>query len=226
MSELEKLRIIPLKKNVTKDEPDWDADSDNEMVCQFNPESLTMSKNNKWAFRTDIGDSTPETTFSGGDSGSMSIELLFDTTKTGDDVRRSYFKLIKIVLVKPSENDDGKGEPRQVIVQWGKFMSYIAVVESISQTFTYFKPNGTPLRANVTVSLREVLDQTKLPPQNPTSRSEVRRTWVVEKGQRIEWIAHKVYGETSAWRHLAEVNNIPNPAVLRPGQILKIVPVA
>jgi nucleoid-associated protein YgaU len=47
---------------------------------------------------------------------------------------------------------------------------------------------------------------------------------VVEKGQRIEWIAHNVYGTTSAWRHLAEVNDLLNPAVLRPGQILKIVP--
>jgi hypothetical protein len=194
------------------------------MVCQFNPESMTFSKNNKWAFRTDIGDSTPETVFSGGDSGSMTVELLFDSTKTGDDVRRSYHKLIKIALVKPSENDDKKGEPRQVVVQWGKFISYVAVVESVSQVFTFFKANGTPLRANVTVSLREVLDKAELPPQNPTSRSEVRRTWVVEKGQRIEWIAHNVYGTTSAWRHLADVNNLLNPAVLRPGQILKIVP--
>jgi nucleoid-associated protein YgaU len=154
----------------------------------------------------------------------LSIELLFDTTKSGDDVRRSYFDLIKISMVKPSDNDDHKGEPRQVVVQWGKFISYVAVIESINQVFSFFLPNGTPLRANVTVSLREVLDEAELPPQNPTSRSEVRRTWVVEKGQRIEWIAHRAYGTTSAWRHLAEVNGLLNPAVLRPGQILKIVP--
>lgn len=224
MGELAKLTIIPLKTNITKAESDWDLDKDNQMVCQFNPESMTLSKNNKWAFRTDIGDSTPEAVFSGGDSGSLSLELLFDTTKSQDDVRRSYHKLIKIAMVKPSDNDDGKGEPRQVVVQWGKFISYVAVIESISQNFTFFLPNGTPLRATVTISLREVMDKAELPPQNPTSRSEVRRTWVVEKGQRIEWIAHKVYGSTSAWRHLAEVNGLLNPAVLRPGQILKIVP--
>jgi predicted Zn-dependent protease len=224
MSELEKLSIIPLKKNITKSESSWDLDKDNAMICQFNPETMTLNKSNKWAFRTDIGDNTPETVFSGGNSGSFSVELVFDTTKSGDDVRRAYYKLIKVAMVKPSENDDKKGEPRQVVVQWGKFISYVAVVESINQVFTFFKPNGTPLRANVTVSLREVLDKAELPPQNPTSRSEVRRTWVVEQGQRIEWIANEVYGTTSAWRHLADVNNLLNPAVLRPGQILKIVP--
>lgn len=224
MSELAKLKIIPLKKNITKKDSSWELDTANEMVCQFNPESMTLSKNNKWAFRTDIGDSTPETVFSGGDSGSLSIELLFDTTHKQDDVRRAYHKLVKTAMVKPSENNDGKGEPRQVVVQWGKFISYVAVIESISQNFTFFMKNGTPLRATVTISLREVMDKAELPPQNPTSRTEVRRTWVVEKGQRIEWIAHNVYGTTSAWRHLAEVNDLINPAVLRPGQILKIVP--
>jgi nucleoid-associated protein YgaU len=103
-------------------------------------------------------------------------------------------------------------------------LSYVAVIESISQTFTFFLPDGTPLRANVSVSLREVFDRSKMKAQNPTSRSEARETWVVEKGQRIEWIAHQAYGQTSAWRHLAEVNNILNPTMLRPGQILKITP--
>jgi len=226
MAELEKLTIIPLKKNITKADSDWDLDTSGKMVCQFNPESMTINKSNKWAFRTDIGDSTPEAVFSGGDAGCLTLELLFDTTDSGDDVRRSYFNLIKAAMVKPSDNDDKKGEPRQVVVQWGKFISYVAVVESVNQVFTFFKENGTPLRANVTVSLREVLDKAELPPQNPTSRTEVRRTWVVEKGQRLEWIAHRVYGNTSAWRHLADANNISNPTILRPGQILKIVPLA
>jgi hypothetical protein len=224
MSELEKLTFIPLKKNITKDEPNWDLDHANELKCQFNPETMTLGKINKFAFRTDMGDSTPETVFSGGDAGCMKLELLFDTTKSGDDVRKAYAKLVKMARVKPSENDDEKGEPQQIVVHWGKFMSYVAVIESLSHVFTFFKANGTPLRANVTVTLREVYDEGTLPPQNPTSRSEVRRTWIVEKGQRIEWIAHNVYGSTSAWRHLAEVNNLLNPAVLRPGQILKIVP--
>lgn len=224
MPGLEKLTIIPLETNITKEE-DLALDHANAMVCQFNPETLTLNKNNKWAFRPDIGDSTPETVFSGGESGSMSLELIFDTTDTGNDVREAYFDLIKISLVKPSGNDDQKGEPRQVVVQWGSFVSYVAVIESVSQVFSYFKEDGTPLRAQVSLQLREVVDKAKLGPQNPTSRSEVRETWVVEKGQRIEWIAHKVYGRTSAWRHLADVNNLLNPADLRPGQILKIVPI-
>lgn len=221
---LEKLEIIPLKQNITKENPQWSLDNNNKVICHFNPESFSLTKSNKWAFRTDIGDSVPEAIFSGGQAGTMSLELLFDSTDTGEDVRKAYQKLIKIAMVKPSENNDQKGEPRQVIVQWGKFISYVAIIESISQTFSLFLPDGTPLRAHVSVSLREVWDESDLPPQNPTSRSDVRRTWVVEKGQRLDWISHQVYGDSGAWRHIAETNGLLNPAALRPGQILKIVP--
>jgi nucleoid-associated protein YgaU len=219
-----KLEIIPLKKNITETDTSWSLDNDAKVTCQFNPESLSMSKSNQWAFRTDIGDDTPETVFGGGNSGSMSLELLFDSTHTGDDVRQQYVKLLKVTMVKPSDNNDGKGEPRQVVVQWGSFVSYVAVIESLSQNFTLFKEDGTPLRAQLSVSLREVWSDKKLPEQNPTSRSDVRRTWVVEKGQRLDWIAHQVYGNSGTWRHIAESNGLSNPAMLRPGQILKIVP--
>lgn len=221
-----KLKIIPLQENVTKRKPDKKLDDSNAVECQFNPESISMTKNNRYSCRLDIGDSTPETDFSGGESGSMSLELVFDSTDTGDDVRELYSSLITIALIKPSGNDDGKGEPRQVVVQWGSFMSYIAVIQSISQNFTFFAENGTPLRANVSISLREIVDEKQggFDGTNPTSRTEARRTWVVEKGQRIEWIAYNVFGMTSAWRHLADTNNLLNPTVLRPGQILKIVP--
>jgi hypothetical protein len=224
--ELVKLKIIPLKKNITKKKPKPDLDRSAAVTCQFNPETFTLSKSNKWTRRTDIGDSVPETVFSGGNAGTMTLDLLFDTTDTQEDVRKEYFHLIKFALVKQSTNPDQKGEPRQVKVEWGTYMGYVAVIENINQTFTLFMPNGTPLRAQVSLTLREVLDTSKLPPANPTSRSEVRQTWVVEKGQRLEWIANEVYGSTSAWRHIAETNDLLNPAILRPGQILKIVPLA
>lgn len=222
--ELMKLKIVPLKKNISSvgDKPDYD--NDNAVVAHFNPESLSLSKSNRWAHRPSIGKSTPKSAYGGGNAGSMSIELLFDTTRSGEKVTESYRKLLEFALAQPSSNKDGNGEPKQVAVKWGKFLSYVAIIESVTQSFSLFLPDGTPIRAHVTVSLREAFDRSKMKAQNPTSRSETRQTWIVEKGQRIEWIAYEAYGSTAAWRHLAEVNDLANPAVLRPGQILKITP--
>ena len=44
------------------------------------------------------------------------------------------------------------------------------------------------------------------------------------EGQTLDWIAYQEYGDTSAWRHIAQVNNIQNPRNLKAGTVLKLVP--
>jgi nucleoid-associated protein YgaU len=220
-----KLTIIPLRKNLTEADASPDPDNGNKVTAQFNPESLTLGKCNYWSFKTDMADDVPEVIFSGGLAGTLDVKLLFDSTDTGDDVREKYLKLLKMTKVTPSQSG-GRGQPSQVLVQWGEFMSFVCVIESISQTFLLFKEDGTPLRANLDIKFRQAWNDKNKGPTNPTSRSEVRRTWMVERGQRLDWIAYQAYGSTTAWRHIAETNNLLDPLALRPGQILKLLPLS
>lgn len=223
--EIAKLTVIPLKTNVSDKNSSISLDEGNKVVCQFNPESLSLAKMNEWSFRSDIGDDVPEVIFSGGLSGTLKVKLLFDSTDKGTDVRDKYMKLLKLSLVKPSDDPKKKPQPQQVMVQWGSFMSFVAIIQCVTQTFELFKKDGTPLRANLEVTFRQAWDDKKKGGQNPTSRTDVRRTWVVERGQRLDWIAHQVYGNSGVWRHIATTNGLLDPAALRPGQILKIVPI-
>ncbi len=221
---MDRLTITPLKKNMKPGDTSPSLDTDKKLEVQFNPEKLSIAKTNEWSFRNDLGDDVPKAIFSGGLAGSLSISLLFDTTKHGTDVRDEYKKLIEMSMVKSSGNQDGGGTPQQVLLQWGKFMSYIAVIQSVTQEFPLFKEDGTPLRAEVGVRFRQAWNDKKKGGTNPTSRTEARRTWIVEQGQRLDWIAYELFGATSAWRHIADTNGLDDPTVLRPGQILKIVP--
>lgn len=224
MGDHAKLEIIPLKTNVTDNDSSIKVDKDKKFTCQFNPENFTMGKNSQWTHKPDLGDDVPELVFGGGKSATMKLDLIFDSCKSGDEVRTKYRRLTDMLLVKPSENKDNKGEPCMVVVQWGSYIGFVAVLSSICEKFTFFAEDGTPLRAEVSVTLREAWNEKKKGALNPTSRTDVRQTWVVEKGQRLDWIANEVYGRSSAWRHIAETNGLLNPTLLRPGQILKIVP--
>jgi hypothetical protein len=214
-----KLTITPLQKNVNDQSAGPILDYSKELVCQFNPETMELKKSNLLNYRTDVGDDVPEVIYSGGLSGTLRVDLLFDSTDSGDDVRDMYQLLVKYALV-----DKGrlKSQPPQVVVQWGDFIGFICIISDIRQEFTFFAPDGTPLRANVHVCFREAFSNNKYGGQNPTSRSEARRTWIVEQGQRLDWIAYQEYGDTSAWRHIAEANGILDPLSIRPGQILKL----
>lgn len=193
-------------------------------TCQFNPENFKISKKNNWGTSTTTGKDTSALAFSGGEPQNMTIALTFDSTDTGAPVFNLYATLRKLSKVDNSrKNRTTKlGSPSWVMVQWGSFMGFVAVITGLDEEYTFFKPNGTPLRAKVSVGLRQVAEESAVQPQNPTSRSEPRRTWIVQEGQRLDWIAFSEYGDSSAWRVIAEENGIDDPFSLRAGQILRL----
>ena len=197
-----------------------------EVKCHFNPAEFNIDQSLQWSEKPDQGGSTPRLVYSGGTSQDMTMTFLFDTTRQGGkrDVRDEYKELLDMARVdKKKKNPKTKlSEPPQCRFQWGKFLAFNAVIKDIKQKFTMFTANGTPLRAEVTVTFKQVGKTLK--PQNPTSQSEARRVWTVEEGQRLDWIAFQEYGDSAQWRHIAETNNLDHPGNLFPGQILKLTP--
>lgn len=200
------------------------VDSSKVVVAHFNPKELQISGRIEWVKQKRIGKDVPKMTFSGGDAQDLTIELLFDSTDTGEDVRQSYRTLLQIaaVDVQKKNNKTRKSEPASCQFQWGKLLSFNAVIKSISQTFTMFKPDGTPLRAKVKVTFAQIGEAPRS--QNPTSRTEPRKVWVVHEGDRLDWIAYQEYGDATHWRHIAEANNLADPIHLQVGQVLNLTP--
>lgn len=194
------------------------------VTCHFNPETFELTKKVDWVEKPDIGGDASEMVFGGGKAEDMTVPLLFDTTKTGSDVRNEYKILLQLAQIDTSKKNPktGQGEPPLVMFQWGRFLSFKAVIEKITQKFTLFKADGTPLRAEVSVTFKQV--ELGTPGQNPTTRSQARKIWVVQEGQRLDWIAYQEYGDSTQWRHIAETNNLDDPTDLRSGQILKLTP--
>jgi hypothetical protein len=160
----------------------------------------------------------------------LSMELLFDTTMTGDNVTKKYIEfLIKLTvpIEKRGKNGKKKMQPPTCKFTWGKFtkaesLSFVSVLTELSVKYYYFLPDGTPVRASTNVTFQP--PDELVGAQNPTSRSEARRVWRVVEGQTLDWIAFQEYGDTAAWRHIAQVNQLQNPRDLKPGTILKLVP--
>ena len=194
------------------------------VVCQFNPKDYSISKSVKWVYRTADGKNVGDPEFAGGEAQDFTVEIMFDTTDTGSDVRDKYATLLKMAEVDPTKKNatTGKGEPPECKFQWGSFLSFTGVIKSINQTFTLFKSDGTPLRARVKVTFAETAAQAQ--GQNPTTRTESRKVWVVKEGETLPWIAYQEYGAPGHWRHIAETNDLNDPMDLYPGQVLKLVP--
>lgn len=212
MEKMEKAKIINLRTGQS-------------LVCQFNPEELTLTKQINWNHSPVSGDNVGQVEYGSGQPETFNLKLIFDTTATGLDVRLEYALLLE--MAKPGSLIPGLKikEPAQCRFLWGAITSFTAVITSISQNFIMFLSNGTPVRANLDVAFQEVKDeaqQAQEQPTNPTTRSEPRKTRRVQQGDRLDLIAFEEYGDAGQWLALAEANELDNPLALAPGQILKI----
>jgi CBS domain-containing protein len=72
--------------------------------CMFNPERFAFSMSNRWEPSRVPGKSAPGLRFAGGESGSFSLSLMFDTTADGVSVTTHTNKLLKLMEVDDAED--------------------------------------------------------------------------------------------------------------------------
>jgi hypothetical protein len=198
-----------------------------QIPCLFNPKEYSIAKSNKWSVPPAKGKNLGEYEFGGGDPAKMTLQLLFDTYETGDDVRSTYTdKVWKLMWVNPQLTDHSsgkKGRPPRVQFQWGEAFSFVAVITSITQKFLLFRENGIPVRATLDVSFQQIKDELFYPNQNPTSGGiGGGRQVTVKEGDTLTGIAYAEYGDSNSWRRIADANRLTQVRRLRPGMLLEI----
>ena len=197
------------------------------LPCLFNPESITITKSNDWSGDAMPGKGVPTLTFKGQQSGSMSFDLVFDTTADGSPVTNYTNKLLanmEIDATLPGTNEKtNNSRPPFVVFHWGQLYSFPAVIKSATVTFDYFSATGVPLRAKVKLDMTQYMASRAFTKQNPTSGTpEPHRVHRVQPGETLDRISARYYGDATRWRLLASANGIEDPLGIRPGSLITV----
>ena len=198
----------------------------------FNPTEFTITKGNNWKFEPKKGKSLPEGEFGGGKAAEVSVNLLLDETlpnggQSVKDITDALFKMMEV----PSGGGAGSANsaPPFVTFQWGPMIPFKAACTSLTVAYQLFKPNGTPIRADVKLALTQAEPAKAASAnssnrgQNPTTRSAGGLGMhLVRDGDTLQSIAHQTYGDPNRWRLVAEANGIDNPLHLRRGTPLDL----
>lgn len=104
---------------------------------------------------------------------------------------------------------------------WAPFW-FVCIVESVERQFLLFSPEGIPLRARLTLGLREyqTIDQMVARLQS----SDHTKARIFERQQRLDQIASREYRNPAEWRRIAEANDVDDPRRLAPGTVLQVPP--
>jgi nucleoid-associated protein YgaU len=182
----------------------------------FNPPEYQLQKTNQFADIRIPGLGSSLLQFVQGSAQTLTMDLFFDTTGIGQDVRLFTGPVVDFTALNP----DTHAPPRLVFL-WGSLI-FPCVLESVTQKFDYFNTIGQPLRATLSVSLKQydVLDD--LLASIPLQSADRTKRHVFVQGETLQSVAAAEYGDARQWRPIAEASGIDNPLTIRPGRALTV----
>lgn len=196
-----------------------DLDNNKEIEVLFNPKEYSIEKQTAWKEHHVPGSDSPNLQFTGGERQVLAMELFMDTSEEYKDVREHTEKVEKLMLL-----DADLHRPPMVMFIWGK-LNFRGVLEDLSQRFTMFKEDGTPIRAVLRVVIRECLSASQQNKQKPKCSADHSKVKKVEQGDTLASIAYREYLDPAKWRVIADANQLEDPMALTPGKKLRIPPI-
>jgi len=210
-----------------------------QISVQYNPNSLSFEKPVHTAEIAIPGLDSPLKQFVRGGTETASVELFFDTTERGTGTRATsvttltdaFFGLVKIdpqTHAAPvcsfiwGEKFPGDRLPERYGNQ--RRTEFSCVVTSVKQDFKLFSPEGTPLRAVLTLKLEEYVPLQRQIEQLNLQSSDHTRSHVLEQGETLALVSWQYLNAARDWRHIAAANGIDDPRRVTPGQTLTIPP--
>lgn len=184
---------------------------------RFNPTEYQLQKSNNFAEIGIPGLESPPIQFVRGAAEKLALELLVDTSDTLEDVRKKYVDGLRDLMRINAELH----APPIVAFSWDTQV-FKGVLESLGVSYVLFSPDGVPLRAKLSVSLKEYRPAAVQFREIERHSPDVDKTFVVRRGDTLSAIAGQVYRDPSLWREIARANGIVDPRRVRPGDALRV----
>lgn len=185
----------------------------------------------------------------GGGVTELVLELLFDMSKAQGAQPDDSVQLLTAPLWALAENAEaGVAAPPQVRFCWGKAWNIPVSVATVAERFEQFTPTGVPRRSWMSLRLLR-RPETVAPAEAPAPAPGVQplvpepQDFAPEdlqvhevagegsadgepagQGERLDELAHRLYGDASLWRVIAAFNGLDDPARVPAGTRLMIPP--
>lgn len=209
----------------------------------FNPTEYTLAKSAQFAEVPIPGLDSPLLQFVRGQTETLTVDLFFDTSDAGGTGAEAesvtaktdpFYQLIKI--------EAESHAPPVVLFSWGgeafpghrtyetlagqNRYGFKGVVESVRQRFTFFSSTGLPLRATLSLTLKEYKTLHEQIAELNLNSPDRTKAHVVREGETITRIAELAHDNGADWRAIALWNGIEDPLALEPGMVLEVPPLA
>ncbi len=212
-----------------------EINEDRRVRVQFNPETLKVTFTNQVATPQGSGDQNGPAArlYVGSGTTKLALQLVFDANaplpegqQAVTDVRRLTEKVAYFI----TPRQEGENFiPPAVRFLWGSFQ-FDGIMDSVDETLELFSSDGEPLRASVSVSMSQqriteyafrAVENASSGGTGPAAGSTPHTP--APANATVQGMTAS-QGRGSDWRQIAQANDIENPRILQPGQLINMIP--
>jgi hypothetical protein len=190
-----------------------EGDDTDPIEMYFNPKELSIGKTVPWTPHKVVEGDNPVMEFTSSTPKDLTLSgLLFDGFEDNTDVYTTYIaRLEKLTLVMPDMH-----RPPLSLFVWGasEGLRFQGVVKSLKVKYTMFAKNGTPLRAQVDITMAQAVAAalSKEGGKNVAAAQKAKRqNGVITDGSNVS------RSDTVGGRDTMAKNNIDDPNNIPPG---------
>lgn len=223
---LQKLQIIAYK------EATFEASeklADGEFNVKINPESYALDYKIKYSDDQASGTSGDLPKFDKTEPLNLSFKFIFDSTgalpNTTDDERENgiaaelaQFK--KVVFEYVGE----KHAPPFLELIWGTLL-FRCVLTGMKINYKLFRPDGTPVRAEVDAKFKELVEPNERVAQENDQSPDLTHIRIVKEGNTLPLYCKDIYGDPKYYIEVARVNKLISFRNLQAGQRIEFPPI-
>lgn len=191
-------------------------------TVMFNPEHLEHSERLIVIPRMPQGEFEPEAMYDSSAGETFNIQLMIDGTGASGEKRDVSLEIMRL---KMTVGYNGiLHMPNYLVIVWGAFLR-TAICTDFSVKYTVFKPDGSPLRANVTLNFRKHVPKILSLLEVKLSSPDLTHRQTIKDGDRIDRICQRHYNDKTRYLEVAKANGLTSFRFLKPGTTLDLPPV-
>ncbi len=196
----------------------------NEMVVPINPAKFSRSVAIQYNEDQEQGTQGNNPKYASTPPEEIQFEFVFDdsgvipgSNKVEDDI--NAFKELAYKV------NGGIHRPNFLQLVWGNALEFKCNLKSLTVNYSLFKPDGTPIRATLSVTFMHVVEEERRASEQGNNSPDLTHVRYSKEGDTLPLMVHKIYKNAALYPQVAKYNGISNFRKLKPNTRIIFPPI-
>ncbi len=194
-------------------------------AVMINPATINLSRSISYTASDTAGQGAASPKFNKSDGGKLSFDLIIDCTGVVDITRINLSSELKKLRKIVYDYNGTEHRSNFVSIRWGSDLVFYGVLTNFDVSYTFFKSDGSPLRAKVSLKFDSYIDPKTEAKKEDKSSPDMTHLVSVVSGDTLPGLTHKTYGDSSHYIKLAKFNGLNKFRKLRGSTELVFPPI-